>query len=398
MATPVEISSNFDVASDNPNNGGPFIIAGILYQMCYDFFGRHIHMFSSSDNGITWVEQDSTHAPTISSTNPASLTDGTTIYVVSSTGSFMTILTFDTVTELWGTSPTVTTNGNDSAENPSVAYRSGDNSIIIVGQVSESGPARIRCEFFIFNITSQTWSAWSPCGYVVVDSTDCFNFGLVPGTAGVFWIVFVQTGSGSNLLVQSISGSVLGSLTTISSVGTSAFQFAAAFSDGSNIIIAWNADESTEILNVWQGPVSTMSLVEQDVNIGAGFQYWNVTRAAGIGAVLFVLSSTNTFQYVDPGSGFGSQILVTGAMEFFAIYPVLLSGSKFGFIFDGSVWWLGPSVTVTGAAFIDAGSLGFLSMPNSAGSMCKFARQIRCKKPAVHPILTGKVITYGKVE
>jgi hypothetical protein len=381
---------------------GPILIGGDLYAVLNNS-DTSFEVWQSTNNGVTWSRIDALGEPPSSvSTGWAACTDGVNLFVVYPDASFVLEYTaFSTVSQTWG-SPVNTSNTCIAVYQ--AAYRPSDNSLIICGKVSDASPGLAYCVATV----GGSATGFSPCSNNTSGFyTTCWR--IVQGAATTFWFVYVQapiTAGTQTLQVQSLASSTLGSVVQVDTgpAGGSPdiYGVASAYSDGTNIVIAWQPDLTSNLLKVWNAPVSTMVFTSLSVTTTQTFTDFNVAISIGTGTVLVVSLTTDTFVfYVSTGGAFSApQVLVSGLDSGKdSILNILIPAASGGWaiIFEqntGTYYLAGvPVSAIGGNAFI--GSVGFQPLPTSAGSLCRFARPIRCVKQPFRTILTSNVLTYG---
>ena len=389
---PVTITASSDIGQISNQT---FQIGSVLYVLTWAVHSV-IHIFSSADNGNTWVELDAGHAPTTLAQKVSWVWDGsTTLWVCSSSSvgaSKVQFTPFSTLTGLWGLT-TVTGNDANDTQQQQLIYRA-DTTIVVMGGVAGSPP---NCEFFVFNTTSLGSTAWLPCGDSVNPSVTA---GIFKGSGTRIWFVFVVTASAvDSLVIQSMDAtSTLGSLVTVdpgSGDSGDLNQFLAS-SDGTTVVIAFNPLGNANF-NVWTAPVSTMVFVLQTIGpFTDGIQQWAVLRSVGV-SNLYVAGFTTLVQLTDSGSGFGPPVILISSVSYFFLAANDVIGSS-GIVVDSEppVAYLAPgSVTPVLARRVIAFGGYAQSLPSGVGSLCKFARRVRCQGHPKRTILTDKNYVYG---
>jgi len=386
---PVTITASSDIGQISNQ---PFQVGGALYVLTWEFHAS-LHIFRSLDDGNTWAELDAAHAPTTSSLQPSWVWDGaTTFWICSASGGSakMQFTSFSTLTGLWGVT-TVTTNAADDTQQTGLIYRA-DTTIVAVGGIQLTVPARGGTQFFVFNTTTLGSTSWALCCANATQTV--IHYGLFQGDSTTIWMVFLV--DDTDLTIQSLIGnSTLGSIVTVDT-GVTATTNIASFSDGTTVVIAWQPTSGASTITVWTGPVSTMLLVSQVTPVLAdGVSQWTIIRQAG-SSILFVSGFTTTVQLSDSGGGFSAPVLlVNAAYTFMAAGPV--SGSL-GLTVDAQppVIYLAPVAPPVGPTkrVLALGAYG-QNLPSGIGSLCKFARRVKCGGHPVRTILTGKMYVYG---
>ena len=109
MITPVEINSAAEWAADYSNlQQGAFAVGSALYAMVRPITSEHMHMYSSTNQGLTWTLEDAAGEPSNTTGAACSYDGGNTVWVAwggppSEGGLFLYVAAFDTATNTWGT-------------------------------------------------------------------------------------------------------------------------------------------------------------------------------------------------------------------------------------------------------------------------------------------------------
>lgn len=416
MPAPVLIS-----ASDalDANQTGPFLIGSNLYTMVQVYGSGSCSIFKSTDSGATWSEKDLVGAPGNGNNAFTCCTDGTTIYVVfvDATTWLTQVATFNTLSDTW-TSLVVTTNdgfglGPTAAR---VAFRSSDASLVIFAPVDAFTPigpgSGQRLGFFLFDTVGSTFGVWIACGSTSgADGRAWQMHSLLQGTGSVWWFVMIDEpafGSGgltTTLVIQSLTGSVVGSLVNVDSSGDANSFWIPGYSDGTTFVVAWQPafDTAPQTLMVWKGTTASLpTLASQSVSVAGGGSFineWSLSASTGLIALLLNASSGGSFpllQYLDSGAGFGAPttILVDDDVNSSIQGTVSASSPFWGLVFrDGAgVFFLAsssaPPIPVP-SVMIASGGLMVAALPG-IGAVCKFARPRRLISQPPRVMLSGK--------
>jgi len=211
---------------------GPFEDSGALWALGVHTPAFTIGVFKSTDQGLTWTEQDSGNDPAVfhlGSVIWACADTSHNIYVAYfHTDNTLRVKAFNMGTALWGAAIGSTlTPGSGPATNLSGAavYRSSDNSVIIVTDPLASSGGYIRAAYARCDITGAAISgAWIPCGQTSdSDPTDWKPPSACIGASSAVHFLFTQAQSSFPFLVsvqlqQLSSANVLGALQVIRSV------------------------------------------------------------------------------------------------------------------------------------------------------------------------------------
>lgn len=399
MSTPILITDSAGVGEFG--NPSPMKLGGNLYVILNGI--TTFQCWESTDNGSTWSRIDEGSEPTGTIlTDWNACTDGTTIWVAYVTSGFeLSYAGFDTSTGLWGGATDAGVVGIAVFQ---VAYRSVDDSLIICGDASDvSGLG-----FWVATIGGST-TPFATCG-TNADYVTCW--GIVAGTSDSFVFVFNQTPvtAGTQFLqIQSLSSAnILGSVIAVDSGsapgGLDVYGYASAYSNGTTVILAWQPNLSVNTIAIWQAPATTLVFAESKITPVSVFDGFNVAVSIGTGSLLVVgLSAIDELVfYVNTGSGFGPPtVLANAAFVGKDIFTNILDPSAPGgwsmiFTESSGVYYLAGALPGLGVAVVYLnGSLGVQPLPSSVGSLCRFARPVRCVKQSARTILTSNVLVYG---
>lgn len=195
---------------------GPFEDSGALWALGVHTPAFTIGAFKSTDQGVTWAEQDAGNAQAVFHLGSVifACKDSTPgvhkIYVAYfDTGGTLKVSTFNSGTGLWGTSVTSTlTPGTlgSTALSGSAVYRQSDNSVIIVtNSITTASPFYIRAAYARCDLTGASISgAWIPCGQTVGvgDPTDWKPESACIGASNAVHLLFTQAQSSFPFLVS----------------------------------------------------------------------------------------------------------------------------------------------------------------------------------------------------
>lgn len=393
MPTLATITSSFDVEL---LTNGPFSVDGNLYQLCNVNTGlAPIGMFKSSDQGLTWSEQDSTHAPQSSLSGVTSCFDGfhTIWCIYSDTANMVAFIPFDTNTDLYGS---VTATTNEAQDNIMLSwYRNIDAKIVYA--IATTIPNESKA--FLFDTGALTFTP-----YVIMGTAGVASFPQGAFQIGTLtYIVFTVSGALPNpLFYQAIDGSgSLGSIVVIdnSSIGAGSDQPIAVASDNTTVFIAWVPQLGGGIINAFTAPKATLVFVPQSLTNFIQPQTAAAVIQAGT-VRLYVVDNDpaqSLFETDDSGAGFGLPISLIALGSFANILANLVSiAPGVGIVVDTvppvSYFIQGTVPAVLTKKLLDAGGIQIAQLPN-IGSVCKFARPVKpTKGPRV--IQVGKQLTY----
>jgi hypothetical protein len=382
---------------------GPMEVGGKIYSLLNGT--TTFIVYESSDAGLTWTRMDSGGEPTGTGlVNWAVCTDGSSmLYVVYPDASFdLVYVPFNTLSGTWGS---LVNTSNTSIAVFQVAYRASDTSLIICVQESDIDT---NLQYCIATIGGSA-SGLSNCSNNAGSSyTSCW--GIVPGAAAdLVWFVFnqVPVTAGTQLLqIQSLTATALGAVTNLSSGtapgGLDKYGFAAAFSDGTTIAMAWSQFSSSANVQVLEAPTSTMVFVAKTVPTPASsIKSFSVLSSVGIGVLLLFGLNNNTMIFAeDSGGGFGAFTVLTSApFSGSLIYPnVLVPASKTGwsiiFTESSGVYYLAGILPAIAAVSFAPISAGVTNLP-SMGALCRYASLKRCARRPFRTILTAGPLVYG---
>lgn len=407
MSTPVLISSSYVVPGYSLQ---PIQIGGDLYVFLITNGSPTLaSVWKSTDSGSTWTEMDVANEPQIGGQPNACSDESTSLFVVSAdpTVTYLQIVTYDFTTDKWG-SPTVFTN---EAIYGLCAYRASDSSVIVMGQILsyQPGPAYGRCGYSVIDTVGLTASANARCGGTDPASTQSWTaVGIVPLTSGNFLFVFEETPATTitgtyNIDLQSLSSSnTLGSMTTLDTTTGSVFALVyQPYSDGTNVIIAWQKDEGSNNITIWEAPTNSLTWQSQVISAKNSDVDTLAVCINGSTFILVVASNnggTDSVDYaLDTGSGFGLWQNI-GNQTSSGMNLSALSLFEFGLVTQSSAYWWGLSVSppapAPGVFIIDGSGLMFGNLPG--GSLCQFARPQRCGGHPPRPLQPGKEVTFPR--
>lgn len=353
MAFPQLITSGSVTAQAN-GVLGPFLIGSALYVQLLNSSTDAPQIWKSTDltNGTTWAQVGSDGA-TPTQASYLSIAVGSDIYVFNwNSGSDLLVQIFNTSTNTWGS---VIDTGIVAADgqNAGAAYRSSDNTIILMADVvSFFSGSKARCAYTVYNISSQTASAWTACGQTSGSDANYWLPIYNPVVRGsgrthfFFASIDITETTNSFLVQQSLEDSgTLESFATIdteSAIDNTSNQLQwNANSDGSTVVVQWQPYSTPGNVLVFTGSsASTISFSSQTVSLSSP-NAWSVTRGSDSNTYFVVSDSVsgNVLAYVDSGGGFGSPNNM-GAFTAFHMAAFLYSGSQPAFMYlEGSQWF-----------------------------------------------------------
>jgi hypothetical protein len=170
MPFPLTVDSA-SLTPESPGRNGPFRNGTDRYIInCTapdpDTLEQFLTAWKSTDNGVTWTEQDAANRPSTIQQLYSCCQSSSTIFIVYADVSTVgfNITTFDPSTDTWGLAPVSTTpDFTLPVTGISTVYRSADNSVVLIlpGGLTGTDVVHFLTSFAVFDATGQTWSAWS---------------------------------------------------------------------------------------------------------------------------------------------------------------------------------------------------------------------------------------------